>query len=91
MNINVPPEAVDHFWVEPPEGSWEFWGFRFKPKCEVGDLITFHVNKEPVATAIVAKIEKPGQTSCSQTGRFKNCWRVYWRPESFRELQKGGD
>lgn len=87
MNINVPPQAQDEFWDEPPEGHWEFWGLRFKPKCEIGDKITFHFNGEAVAEAIVAKVERPGSTECAHTGRFKSLWKVYWRPDSFRDLR----
>lgn len=87
MKINVPEFAKAHFWVEPPAGSWEFWGFRFKPKCQIGDKITFLIDKREVAEAIVAKIEPPGQSECSSSGRFKSTWKVYWIPESFRDLR----
>lgn len=86
MNINVPESARDHFWNEPPEGSWEFWSFRFKPPCKVGDELIFRFDKRPVAKAVVAKIEPPGQTACEGTGRFRNGWKVFWTPESFEIL-----
>jgi len=88
MNINVPSVARGHFWEEPPIGMWEFWSFRFKPKCEVGDTIVFNFDKLPVATAIVAHIEPPGQSECSRTGKFKNGWKVYWFPHTFKDLRK---
>lgn len=87
MNINVPESARDHFWVEPPEGSCEFWSFRFKPPCEVGEKLTFRFDKKPVAEAVVAKVERPGQTKCDQTGRFGSGWKVFWRPESFKKIK----
>jgi len=87
MNINVPEKAIDHFWNEPPVGSWEFWAFRFKPPCKVGDEIVFRINGIPVARAIVAKIEQPGQSFCEPTGRFRNGWKVFWIPESFQDLR----
>lgn len=81
MKINVPDR------VEPPVGNWEFWAFRFKPKAQVGDEITFLMDKKPVAKAVVAKIEKPGQSECETTGKFKHLWKVYWKPESFKDLR----
>lgn len=86
MNVNIPEAARDHFWEEPPPGSSEFWSFRFRPPCEIGDQLIFKFDKKPVATAIVAKIERPGQSSCDQTGRFKSGWKVYWNQDSFKKL-----
>lgn len=87
MNVNIPESARDHFWVEPPAGSMEFWSFRFKPPCQVGDQLIFRFDGKAVAIAIVAKIEKPGQSSCDQTGRFKSGWKVFWKPESFKKVE----
>jgi hypothetical protein len=87
MIINVPEGALKHFWEEPPAGHWEFWAFRFKPKCKVGDRIIFKFDGKPIAEAVVAKIERPGQSVCKSTGRFKNRWKVYWTPESFIDLR----
>jgi len=87
MNINVPDHAMSHFWKEPPPGSWEFWSFRFPPKCKEGDEIVFRRNKLAIAKAVVAKIERPGQSSCERTGKFKSGWKVFWTPESFVDLR----
>jgi len=57
MNINIPDWAIEHFWEEPPEGNWEFWAFRFKPKCQIGDKINFYFQKNLVAQAIVDYID----------------------------------
>jgi hypothetical protein len=86
MTVNIPPQAIDHFWEEPPQGSYEFWAFRFKPKCKIGDLIIFNFNKKVVATATVLSIQAPDQSECEQTGRFKSRWKVFWHPESFKKL-----
>jgi len=86
MNINVPESEQEHFWVEPPAGNEEFWAFRFPPKAQVGDTITFRMEKKPVAEAVISRIEKPGQHECEATGRFKNRWKVYWSPESFKKV-----
>lgn len=93
MNINVPDQALDHFWEEPPAGSMEFWSFRFKPPCQVGDKVIFKHNKQPIAEAVVALIEPPGQSACESTGRFRRGWKVFWHPESFKDLRstKGGE
>jgi hypothetical protein len=88
MNVNVPDWSRDHFWEEPPPDSWEFWSFgRWKPKCAVGDKLVFRFDGKPVAEAVVAKIEAPGQSQCDGTGRFKNGWKIYWTPESFVDLR----
>lgn len=89
MNINVPVFAQDHFWEEPPAGSWEFWSFRFPPPCKIGDVLNFRMSGQIVARAICAKIEKPGESSCDRTGKFANGWKVFWTPESFEDLRKG--
>ena len=83
MNINVPEQAREHFWEELPAGHWEFWSFRFKPPCKVGDDLVFRFDKTPVAKAVVAKIERPGESECDSTGRFRGGWKVFWRPETF--------
>lgn len=87
MNINVPEHACDHFWEEPPEGSWEFWAFRFPPPCKVGDKLVFRFDGIPVAEAVCAKIEQPGESKCDATGRFERGYKVFWTPESFVELR----
>lgn len=87
MRVNVPDKEIAHFWEEPPDGSWEFWSFRFEPECKVGDdIVFFHCNR-PIAKAVVAKIERPGQSACDRTGRFRSGWKVFWQPESFIDLQ----
>ena len=81
MRINVPAWAESHFWKEPPAGHWEFWAFRQRPACEVGDGLEFYIRGRLVARAQVAAIEAPGQSECEGTGRFKDRWKVFWRPE----------
>jgi hypothetical protein len=83
MNVNIPEHAREHFWVEPLPGHTEFWSFRFKPPCKPGDKLIFRFDKKPVAEAIVLRVEKPGMTRCSQTGKFLSGWKVFWSPESF--------
>lgn len=87
MNINIPDEAMDHFWEEPPAGSMEFWSFRFPPPCKVGDELIFRHKKEAIAKGVVWRIERPGQSSCEKTGKFRRGWKVFWRPESFEDLR----
>lgn len=85
MNINIPETAWDHFWDEPPAGSWEFWSFRFPPPCKVGDPLVFRFFGVEVATAVCAAIEPPGVTKCDGSGRFLGGHKVFWKPESFVE------
>jgi len=86
MKINVPDEAKDHFWEEPPAGSEEFWAFVWPVRAKVGDQIFFQMDKKPVAEAVISRIEPPGQSECERTGQYKNRWKVYWTPESFKKL-----
>ena len=88
MNINVPDWAREHFWVEPPSGSQEFWGFRFRPPCSAGDKLYFRFDGTVVATATVDRIEAPGRSKCEGTGRFGNVWKVFWTNESFEKIER---
>ena len=88
MNINVPVAARDHFWEEPPPGSIEFWSFRFKPPCSVGERLEFRFDGRLVAKAIASRIESPGEARCERTGRFGSGWKVYWDPASFVDLRR---
>jgi hypothetical protein len=88
MNINVSESLRDHFWEDTPsEVTHEFWAFRFPPKCAVGDKLIFRFDGEPVAEAVVDFVEKPGESSCSTTGKFKNRYKVFWRTDSFKNLK----
>lgn len=87
MNINVPASARSHFWEDPPLGSREFWSFRFKPPCAVGDNLTFRFDGTAVASAVVSEIQPPGQSECEATGKFRSGWKVFWTPESFLDLR----
>lgn len=91
MNINIPAWARDHFWEEPPEDSQEFWGFRWPPPCKPGDPLIFRFDKVAVAEAVVDRIEKPGESRCDRTNGFERSWKVFWRPETFRDLRCGED
>lgn len=88
MNINVPESARDHFWEEPPAGAMEFWSFRFPPPCKVGDTLVLRFDGVPVARAVVHSIERPGQSQCEGTGRFRGGWKVFWLPDSFEDLRR---
>lgn len=91
MRITVPRWAEEHFWDEPPEGSREFWAFRFPPRCRIGEKIEFFMRGKKVAEALVDEVEPPGQSKCDATGRFRDRWKVFWRPESFVELPAWSD
>jgi hypothetical protein len=87
VNINVPAWARSHFWEEPPPDSEEFWSFRFPPPCREGDTLTFRFDGVVVATAVVSRVEAPGRSRCDGTGRFLQGHKVFWRPDSFRDLR----
>ena len=89
MNINVPPQARDHFWEEPPPGSHEFWSFRFPPPCKVGERLVFRFDGVVVAEAVCCRIEAPGQSECEGTGRFRRGHKVYWHQSSFVDRRPG--
>ncbi|OGU54782.1 MAG: hypothetical protein A2V66_01610 [Ignavibacteria bacterium RBG_13_36_8] len=89
MKITVPPGVErDHFWDEPPEGSWEFWAFRWPVKAKVGDTIYFFCSRKLIAKAIIERIDLPGKSSCERTGKYKNSWKVFWKPESFVDMRQ---
>lgn len=87
MKINVPPHARAHFWEEPPPGAMEFWAFRFRPRCQIGEELIFLFDGRPVARAVVAGIEPPRISQCEGTGKFYNHWKVFWTQESFEALE----
>jgi len=87
MKVHVPKSEQEHFWDEPPAETMEFWAFRFMPKCGIGDLIEFFFDDKKVAEATVAMIEAPGLSHCDSTGRFRHRWKVFWRPETFKDLR----
>ena len=91
MKINVPETAIEHFWDEPPEDSWEFWAFVWPVRAKVGDTIYFYYNKELIATAVIALIEPPGISECERTGNYNNRWKVFWTPESFKDMRTKGE
>lgn len=89
MTITVKPEEEAHFWEEGPVGSDEqFWAFRWPVRATVGDKIEFKLNKQPIAEAVISRIEKPGESDCAVTGKYKSMWKVHWRNDSFRDLRK---
>lgn len=89
LKINVPDSAAEHFWEEPPPDSEEFWAFKEKPNAVIGQSIVFRIAGGVVAEAVVGRIEEPGESKCDGAGRFKNHWKVYWPPESFKDLREG--
>jgi len=86
MKITVDNSVLDHFWEEPPLGSWEFWAFRWPVKAKVGDPIFFYFNKQLIAKAVIALIEPPGKSECERTGKYNNRWKVFWTQESFEKV-----
>lgn len=88
MIINIPKFAQDHFWEEPPPDSMEFWGFKFKPHCQMGEEIMFRIDGRVVARAEVAFIESPGNSRCRGTGKFEKHWKVFWHPRTFVDLRE---
>ena len=87
MNINVPDYARAAFWDEPPEGTMEFWAFRFKPACEGGDDLYFRFDGKIVAHATVAFIEPPGKSEREHSGKYRLRWKVFfYRFEDLRAL-----
>jgi len=86
MKINVPLFARAHFWEAPPEDSMEFWAFRHKPRCQIGEELLFLFDGRPVAKAVVAGIEPPGISCCDGSRKFFSHWKVFWTPESFEAL-----
>jgi len=84
MRINVPPWAYEHFWQDPAPGHSEFWAFRFEPRCQIGDLLEFYFKGKKVAEATVALVQAPG----AGKGGFRDRWKVFWRPETFKDLRE---
>ena len=84
MNVTVPESYAEEFWREPQPGHEEFWKFRFKPPCQVHDVLWFRINKKIIASAVVAKIVHQRTSYTDAKGaRFAPGWLVYWRPETF--------
>ena len=88
MRINVSDKLLQHFWAEPGQGDAEFWAFRRRPKVGLGDTIEFYNQGKLIARAKVHRIERPGQSACGGTGRFKNHWKVVWRNRDFQDLRE---
>jgi ribosomal protein S18 acetylase RimI-like enzyme len=85
--IEIPSAARDHFWNEPPEHNMEFWAFRNTPRVLKGERIIFTMDKKPVAEAVCAYVEKPGQSKCELTGKYEKHWKVYWEPKNFKKYK----
>jgi hypothetical protein len=88
VNINISTGSYDHFWEEPPLGHMEFWAFRFKPSCQMGEEIIFRFKGQVIAKAKVAFIEGPGHSRCAGTGNFERHWKVFWHPDTFVDLRQ---
>lgn len=65
----------------------EFWAFRSKPRCRIGEELLFLFDDRPVARAVVTAIDPPGISQCEGTGKFFNHWKVFWKNDSFEELE----
>ena len=85
FRIQVPQASRAHFWDEPPEGHLEFWAFKDRPRCFINQKIIFSFGKQPVAEASVLRVEDPGLSKCTQTGKFKRHWKVMWHPSTFKK------
>jgi hypothetical protein len=60
---------------------------RWPIKAQPGDRIEFRMNKQPIAEAVISRIEKPGESECATTGRFANLLKVFWMRDSFKKLE----
>lgn len=94
MRINVSPRERDGFW-DWAAGARGWWGYRRKPDCRVGDAITFTMDRQPVATAVIRHIDKPGLlfgAALPERYRTKAWWKIHWSAESFEDLrdEQGG-
>lgn len=87
MKIKIPPFAQSHFWEEPRNGNMEFWAFKEKPNCSIGEKIEFYFGTKLVAEARVARVESPRLSECLTTGKFKEKWKVHWFNNSFKDLR----
>jgi hypothetical protein len=85
--IEVPRDAREHFWVEPPDGNLEFWAFTERPRCFYNQKIIFTFDKQPVAEAKVLKIEEPGNSICEETGKYEKHHKVFWSPKEFHKYK----
>lgn len=89
MKITVQESGLDHFFHEPPSDVVEeFWALRWPIKAKVGDAIEFRCNGELIARSKVSRVERPGESECSSTGKYGNRWKVYWRLDEFEDLRK---
>jgi len=88
MKINIPDSAISHFFEEPlPEVKEEFWALRYPIKAKEGDVIQFFYNNKEVAKSKISRIEPPGRSKCSSTGRFESRWKVFWKLADFQDLR----
>ena len=83
--IEVPPDARDAFWREPPEGKLEFWAFKGRPSVLPNETVYFTFDKVPVGETTVYKLEPPGQSACGETGDFLKYWKLLWLPSAFKK------
>jgi len=88
MKITVPDFAIDHFFAEPPSDVVEeFWALRWPIKANAGDVIEFRHAGKLIARAKVSRVEAPGDSECSSTGRYRNRWKVFWKLSDFEDLR----
>jgi L-amino acid N-acyltransferase YncA len=86
--IEVPKSARDHFWSPVPEGQWEFWAFRTRPRVLKGEKIIFTFDKKPVAETVCDHVEKPGESKCELTGKYERHWKIVWLPSDFKKYKE---
>lgn len=88
MEINVPPEARERFLKESSERAVDFWPFRSRPCCQIGEELLFQFDGRPSARAVVSGIEPPGIALWDDSGKFINHWKVFWHQRTLRILDQ---
>ena len=84
MKITVPVWAREHFWEEPPNGSREFWAFRFKPRCQVGDEINFRFDRKHWLRQRSPKFSRPARVHAKKQGDSRICGKSIGIQRRFR-------
>lgn len=86
MKIDVPLEARERFLKESSDRAVDFWPFRSRPRCQIGEEVLFLFDGRLVAQAVVSGIEPPGIALWDDSGRFINHWKVFWHQRTLRVL-----
>ena len=84
MKIHVSDREL--FWDDL--GDWlNFWTFKFRPRCKIGDELLFMVDSRPLARARVSGVEPPGIPWQEGDAELFNQWKVYWYQRTFQALE----